>query len=179
MNADGSGSDPDPEDREWLEASGIDPDAVAIPRKDALAPLSHRAFARAVDLLVAGIIGLAFTIPTSVEVDGTDQVSSTGAILALVAWIVYETATTAWHGQTGGKLAVQIRVVDHRSGAEPKLVQAFVRASVFPVVLLFLELIGVLPMLALLVYVTAIGDQAHRRGLLDRVAGTAVVRVTE
>lgn len=162
---------PEGGDHEFLESAGIDPASLGDgAHADVVASFSQRAFARAIDFLVIAIISLAFTAPT-IETAGDDvSVPRSVQLLSLAGWLIYESGTTAWLGQTVGKMAVQIKVVDHRTGARPGLARSVVRAAVVPGVA---ALVGPF---ALLVYPTVAGDPATRRGLLDRLAGTAVVR---
>ena len=163
-------TEPEPDDREFLDAAGIDPDSLgdAVDR-DPLASIAQRAFARAIDLLTVAIISLAFTVPL-VERNGDDfSIPRSAQLLSLIGWLVYEAGTTAWLGQTMGKLAMHIRVVEVRRGTKPGLARSVVRAAIVP------GLAAVIGLFAVLAYPTAVGDPRTRRGLLDRLSGTAVV----
>ena len=164
-------TEPDPDDAEFLSTSGIDPDSISgLPaRRDLVAPLALRAFARAIDLLVVAVISLAVTVPS---VGGpTDDVPTTVKLLSLAGWLVYEAGTVAVLGQTMGKRAVGLKVVTVGSGARPGVARSVLRAAVVP------ALVPPVGMFALLAYPTATIDPGTGRGLLDRLAGTAVVRV--
>ena len=160
-----SGSD----DAEFLKSSGIDPRSLGAPTPsaDIVAPLMSRAFARSIDLLVVAVISLAFTVPF-VEADG-QSVPRWVQLVTLGGWLAYEAGTVAVLGRTVGKMAMGLAVVDARTGAAPGWPRAVIRAAVVP------ALIPPLSFFGLLAYPTATIDPRTRRGLLDRLAGTAVV----
>lgn len=163
-------SDADHHDREFLASSGIDPESLGPSggRADVIAPVALRAFARAIDLLIVAVISLAFTLPL-VEGSGEDVPRSV-QLLSLGGWLLYEAGTVALIGTTVGKMAVGLKVVETSTGANPGPARAVVRAAVVP------ALIPLVSFFALLAYPTATFDLQTRRGLIDRLSGTAVVR---
>jgi uncharacterized RDD family membrane protein YckC len=159
------------DDREFLDASGIDPDSFDHPdrRRDEVAGIAQRAFARSIDLLVVGVIGLAIVSATGgVDADGT--ISRGVQVATLLGWLAYEGVTTALLGATMGKMAVGVKVVDARRGARPGLARCLLRAAVVP------GAAAVVGVFGLALYSTAAADARSHRGIPDRVAGTAVVR---
>ncbi len=140
------------------------------PAGDQVAGLAQRALARSIDLMVVGIISLAFFAPQLVR-DPDDASAPRWVQWAVFAlWLAYEAGTTAFLGQTMGKLATGCRVADRRTGRRPNLAKAVVRAAVMPGLLALFAFFG------LLGYATPALDQRERRGLLDRVSGTVVVK---
>ena len=139
---------------------------------DELASLAQRAMARAIDLLVVGLISLAFFAPQLAVTDGDETVPRWTQIVVLLLWIAYEAGTTSFLGSTMGKLAVACRVADRRTGSRPGLGRSIVRAAVVP------GLLAIVPLFGLLGYATAALDTRERRGLPDRLAGTVVVKAT-
>lgn len=138
---------------------------------DPLASLAQRALARAIDLLVVGLISLAFFAPQLAVQDGQDATVPRWTQLAVLGlWLAYEAGTTSFLGSTMGKLAVQCRVADRRTGRRPGLGRSVVRAAVVP------GLLALAPLFGLLGYATAALDPREHRGLLDRLAGTVVVK---
>ncbi len=139
---------------------------------DEIASLAQRAIARALDLMTIAIVTLAVFAPQLTTADADNDISGWTQLAVFVIWVVYEGGTTAYLGCSMGKMATGCRLVDRRTGAKPGIARSVVRAAVVP---------GLLPFLgpfALLAYPTALLDRAERRGLLDRLAGTAVVRAT-
>lgn len=93
--------------------------------------------------------------------------------MAIVA--AYEVGSVLRTGQTIGKRILAIAVVNHRTGQVPSLRQAILR--VVPVLLVMAVVPGQLfPLVILFLYFTAAFSGDHYRGLLDRLAGTAVVK---
>ena len=151
-------------------ASGADPDQPAPGARDEVAGLAQRALARSIDLMVVGIISLAFFAPQLVR-DPDDASAPRWVQFAVFGlWLAYEAGTTTYLGQTMGKLATGCRVADRRTGRRPNLARSVVRAAVMPALLAFFAFFG------LLGYATPALDQRERRGLLDRLAGTVVVK---
>lgn len=147
-----------------------DHDGAADGAEDEIAGLAQRALARSIDLMVVGIISLAFFTPQLVR-DPDDASAPRWVQWAIFGlWLAYEAGTTAFLGQTMGKLATGCRVADRRTGRRPALAPALVRAAVMPALLALFAFFG------LLGYATAALDRREHRGLLDRVAGTVVVK---
>lgn len=156
-------------DWEFLGASGIDPTSFDPPA-DALASFAQRAMARLIDLLVVAVLSLALLAPQLQGQPGDGSVPRWAKIAVAVVWLGYEATTTALLGQTMGKLATGCRVADRRTGDRPGFARSVVRAAVIP------GLIPLLGVIGLLAYPTAMLDRREGRGLLDRLAGTVVVK---
>lgn len=137
---------------------------------DELAGFAQRAMARAVDLMVVAVISLALFAQQLAVSGDDDSVPRWTQIAVFAMWMVYEAGTTAFLGQTMGKLAAGIRVANRQTGRRPGLARSIVRTAVVP---------GLLPLIALfglLGYATAFLDRNERRGIPDRLAGTVVVK---
>lgn len=107
------------------------------------------------------------------------------AVIGVAVSVAYFVGLTAWSGQTVGKLAVRIRVVDETTSTTPSIWTSFVRWCVgFGIV----TVLGVIPgsdalQIALswlgfaigLAIVVPILFDPRRRGLHDRIAGTVVI----
>lgn len=158
-------------DWEFLGASGIDPTSLDPP-SDELASFAQRAMARSVDLLVVAVLSLALLAPQLQGQPGDGSVPRWAKIAVAVVWLGYEAATTALLGQTMGKLATGCRVADRHTGDRPGFARSVVRAAVIP------GLIPLLGVFSLLAYFSAMFDRREHRGLLDRLAGTVVVKAT-
>lgn len=136
------------------------------------ADISTRFWARLVD-------GLLLAIPSVVLIATAGDVSAGSidlpfwavAATALLA-AAYEIGFIAMTGQTPGKRALRIQVVDVGTGRPPGLGGATIRYLVPSVPAL---LPGVGPLLGLLVYLSALWSPT-RQGWHDRAAGTVVVR---
>lgn len=139
---------------------------------DEIASLAQRAMGRSIDLMVVAVISLAFFAPQIATSPDDTSVPRWTQIAVFGVWLVYEAGTTAYLGQTMGKMAVGCRVADRRTGRRPSLPRSIVRAAVIPGLLPLVQLAG------LLGYATAALDTAEHRGLLDRLAGTVVVKAT-
>ena len=125
--------------------------------------------ARSVDLLVVAVISLAF-FAQQLAVRGDESVPRWTQVAVFLVWLTYEAGTTAVLGRTMGKLAAGCEVVERRTGQRPGVARSVIRASVVPALLPFLSVFG------LLAYATAALDPREHRGLLDRLAGTAVIK---
>ncbi len=155
------------DDAAFLAAAGIDAQSLGAADGDRVASIMSRAFARSIDLLVVALLSLAFTVPF-VSPTGSD-VPRWVQLASLASWLVYEAGTVAVLGCTMGKMAMGLMVVDVTTGGAPGIGRSLVRAAVVP------ALIPLVSFFALLAYPTATVDLQARRGLLDRLAGTAVV----
>ncbi len=122
------------------------------------------------DLLIIATVSLAVFAPRAVGADDTSEVSAWTQVALIAIWVAYEAGTTAWLGTTLGKMATGCRVVSRRTGKRPNLAQAVARAVLVPGAL------SVVAAFALLLYPTALLDRTERRGVLDRLSGTVVVR---
>lgn len=144
--------------------------ASAVGDGDQIASLAQRAMARSVDLMVVAVVSLALFAPQLILKGAEARVPRWTQVAVFVLWLAYEAGTTAVLGQTMGKLATGCRVADRQTGCRPGFARSIVRAAVIPGLLPFLAIFG------LIGYATAILDPQEYRGLLDRLAGTVVVR---
>ena len=120
------------------------------------------------DLLIVAVISLAF-FARHLVIRGDESVPRWTQIAVFLVWLAYEAGTTAVLGRTMGKLAAGCEVVDRRTGRKPDPARSVIRAAVVPGLLPFLSVFG------FIAYATAIADPREHRGLLDRLAGTAVI----
>lgn len=136
------------------------------------AGLGLRAAARLADVVLVMVPAWLVLAPLLILAFGSSRPASLGAVaLAWAVTVGYETWLTTATGQTVGKRAVGIRVVDRATARPPRNQASFRRAALPPV------LGTVLPGLGwFLPYLWAVWDPS-RRGLHDRVAGTIVVRM--
>lgn len=144
--------------------------ATSPPERAELASFAQRSIGRGIDLLIVAVLFFMVAGPF-IETDEVDRGVPFKAVVAgVVAWIVYEMVTVRLLGSTMGKMAVAASVVDMGTGARPSWAQAGIRAIVVP------ALVPLVSIFAGVVYSTATIDRRTRRGLLDRLAGTVVVR---
>jgi uncharacterized RDD family membrane protein YckC len=141
--------------------------------RDEVASLAQRIGAKLVDWLIIFVAWAVIMGPVT-KADGSSLEIPVWARLASLAVLVgYETVMVTVWGRTVGKMLTGIRLSDVRTGGRPPFVKALVRAAIvggvvavtgqfFAVVLVF-------------VYFTA-AFPSDTRGLLDRAAGTVVVR---
>ena len=141
----------------------------APPTLDEVASLGQRALARSVDLLIVAVISLAF-FARQLAVRSEETVPRWTQVAVFLVWLAYEAGTTAFLGRTIGKLAAGCQVVERRSGEQPGIARSVIRSAVVPGLLPLLNVFG------LLAYATAAADRREYRGLLDRLAGTAVIK---
>lgn len=87
--------------------------------------------------------------------------------------IVYEAGFVAWRGQTPGKQIVGIKLVAATTGAMPSMGASLARVA--PVGAAIAVLSQFFPVVMVFVYFSA-GFMKDSRGLLDLLAGTAVVK---
>jgi len=125
------------------------------------------------DLLIIATVSLAVFAPRAVGANESTDVSAWTQVALIGIWVLYEAGTTAWLGTTMGKMATGCRVVSRRTGGRPNPAQAVVRAVLVPGAL------SVVAAFALLLYPTALLDRSERRGALDRLSGTVVVRANQ
>ena len=138
-----------------------------------LASLAQRIGARLIDWLIIFGAWIVIMGPVS-EVDGnTLEIPVWARLASLLVLLVYETVLVAWRGQTVGKMILGIRLSDVRTGADPAFIRALIRAAIVgAVVILTGQFFAVV---LVFVYFTA-AFPADTRGLLDRAAGTVVVK---
>lgn len=141
----------------------------------------RRAFANMVDGLVVGVIAILVGFPaemlssgpTLISVIGREQSLLVGVVM-LIAFVLYFCISHARWGQTLGKRAFRIRVVDPTTGSPPGYAAAALRALIYP----GLAAVLVTPFSALiLVDVLWMFWDDRCRCLHDKVAGTIVVDV--
>ncbi|MEX2658987.1 MAG: RDD family protein [Acidimicrobiales bacterium] len=139
------------------------------------ADISTRFWARLVDGVLLGIpsVVLIVLVADFGDVEGGRLDLPFWAVAASVlAAALYEIGFIAMSGQTIGKRALKIQVVDVGTGRPPGLGGATLRYLVPSVPAL---LPGIGPFLGLLVYLSAVWNPS-RQGWHDRSAGTVVVR---
>ncbi len=143
------------------------------PRGDELASLSQRVVARLIDWLIIFAAWFAIMGPVA-ETDGnTLEIPLWARLVSLLVLLGYETVLVTWRGQTVGKRIARIRLSDVRTGANPSLGKSLIRAGIVGAVVI---VTGQFFAVALVfVYFTAAFPR-DTRGLLDRAAGTVVVR---
>jgi len=140
---------------------------------DPLATIGHRIGARLVDWFLMFAIWIPILALTASEnADGTAQLSRLGVIIWILFVVVYEIVFVMWRGQTLGKSLIGIEIVRHDSGTRPGFGSAFLR--VLPVGIAMSVLGLFFPIAMVFVYFSA-GFMSDSRGLLDRLAGTAVI----
>lgn len=183
-------------------------DRPAIAIAAAPAPLGSRLAAYLLDWLVTFILACVFVSAAGLlllvasdmgRTDPPDRVLYAALLVAAMVvpvWVLVTLLGWSWHGQSVGKLAMNLRIVD-RGGAAPGLGRALVRLAVYTVenLLLLLAPLGgaaawwlrsrglpppllLAPPAALLVPFVSVAlllvDREHR-ALHDRLAGTWVV----
>ncbi len=165
--------------RDDLPPSGGDPalgDGVPAAGDGTIrvAALAKRAAARGIDLVI--FLGLvAVVLP--LFVDAEDGVSDPRWVAPLIAGLMlfaYEAGFVAWRGQTPGKIALGIRIVDAAADGPVSPGQAARRWLVPGLALSVLGVLGVA--IYAVVYSSAIWDRSQR-GWHDRLSGTRVVPV--
>jgi hypothetical protein len=155
-----------------LPADGTGSAAARAGETAELASFAQRSMGRGIDLLIVGVLFFMVAGPF-IDTSAVDaRVPFRAVVVGMVAWIVYETVTVRLLGTTMGKMAVGAVVTDLATGAKPSWAQAGIRAIVVP------ALVPLVWIFAGVVYSTATIDRTTRRGLLDRLAGTVVVRAT-
>lgn len=145
------------------------------PRRDELASVNQRAFARLLDFVTIGLLGLVVAIPGAITVDDDIVIPVWVRLSWMAIFITYEAGFVAWLGATPGKMALRIRLADVTTGARPSLGRSLVRALIAATVIVLLGQFAFFALAAL--YLSALLDLQTHRGLLDRAAHTVVVRV--
>ncbi|WP_052745488.1 RDD family protein [Allosalinactinospora lopnorensis] len=145
----------------------------------------RRVPARLIDLLVIGAIGaLISTVVVRTVPGGEDPMRlefPAGFVLSLVvflAYVGYEVVLTSLYGATPGKLLCGVRTISADGAARPDVDAVAKRSAVLYLSVLFnwVPLLGLLALgVSVYAVVSAFLDRPRRRGLHDRVGGTAVV----
>ena len=149
--------------------------ALGLPQHgpNSLAAPGQRLVARIVDgiLLAIGflIVIVAFAAVGSATSDAAGGLVVIAYFLAIAGVIAYEVGLTATRGQTVGKMAMGIRVVDIATGQPPGWGPSFVR-WVIPAV------ISIVPLGGLVDAAWLLWDQ-NRQCLHDKPAKTLVIRI--
>lgn len=151
---------------------------------DRLAGAWYRLAARALDLVIAGmLLGTVVRVaivgdadPLAPEAEVTDAELFVAGLAALAVWFLWEAAVTAWKGGTPMKLLLGLRVVQRGTGAPIGWAQSVVRWGI-------LAIWGLLPWVGLYVqFVVVVVSLAFlftrplRQTLWDLGAKTLVVR---
>lgn len=161
------------EPRSWGDVPGEDDASFRGPVGGvAFASATHRFLARVIDTFALVVVSIMLIPFFDISVADPESIGSGAyrfAILVLSG--VYETSMIAWRGQTLGKMAVSIRVVDASSGAIPAFSSAFIRWAV-PWASTYLPVVGGIA--PLVIYLWFLIDPAHQ-GLHDKAANTYVV----
>jgi len=143
---------------------------------DPLASIGQRIGARLLDWGLLLTIWLLLGAGTSERLeDGTLIFQRWAVLLWMAIVVVYEVAFVAWNGQTLGKRALGIRLVSLKNGRVLSVAAAITR--VMPVAFAVALLGQFFPIAMVFVYFSA-GFMKHSRGILDRLAGSVVIRVT-
>lgn len=138
------------------------------------ADLSLRVVARVADVVLVLLPTWLIGVPLLLGWIGDS--GTTVVVVFALGWAVvvgYETWLTAATGQTVGKRAVGIRVIDVESGAPPGRNASLLRAALPPILGILVPAFGwVVP------YIWAVWGR-DRRGLHDRLARTRVVALSD
>lgn len=164
---------------------GVDPLAGMPP----LAEPGRRVLARLIDWLIIviplAIIGIPFDVwdrTTRTGNDFGDTVNSLNSgsqlvfqLIAIVAYVAYDTVLTAKDGRTVGKKLMKLRVAMLNDGSTPPMSQSLLRALV-----LWLPGLLCCPCLwPLLLLALILLDKPYKQGLHDKAAKTVVVSVPQ
>ena len=189
---------PPPDDSGWSSQPPPPPGSPADPPQPAkgwatlgtggtvqLASAGRRLFARILDgaiLAVVGIIPVAVVFSTAFDVDlwNLENDAAVGISLAPVAIeLLYEVPLTATRGQTLGKMALKIRVVQADNGLVPgwgKSAGRWLVPAIPGLVELIRPSLWSVGLLSFLVYASLTWDKA-RQGWHDKAVKTFVVKV--
>lgn len=128
-----------------------------------------RLVARIIDGVLLGVVTSVLGLGTFKSgSDGTGlSYNGGGALAALVVGILYFGLLHGLRGQTLGKMALKIKVIDKATGTKPEMPKAFIRALVDQV--LWLTCIG-----GILDGLWPLWD-SQKQALHDKVGGTLVV----
>jgi uncharacterized RDD family membrane protein YckC len=139
---------------------------------NSLADPGQRLVARILDSVILGIgfFIVLFATGAAAGVGGLSEgFTALGLLVAFAGLVAYEVGLTATRGQTVGKMALGIRVVDAATGQPPGWGPSFVR-WVIPVVMGFVPFLPIVDALWLL-------WDANRQCLHDKPAKTLVIRI--
>jgi len=140
-----------------------------VPGSAELASIGQRVGARLIDWI------LLFMSSFMILVFGDSRV---GYLVWMAVVAAYEAGFVSRTGQTVGKRILGIAVVDHRTGAIPTLRSALVRVA--PILAVMAIIPGTFfPAVLVFIYFSAAFSQEDYRGLLDRIAKTAVIKVAQ
>ncbi len=150
--------------------------ALGLPQHgpNSLADPGQRLLARIIDgVLLAVAFFIVFFVLTFLaggfEDEGLGAAAALAILVPFAGVILYEVGLTATRGQTVGKMAMGIKVVDMATGREPGWGPSFVR-WVIPVVM------GFVPFLTLVDALWLLWD-TNRQCLHDKPAKTLVIRI--
>jgi len=144
------------------------PNSLADPGQRLLARIIDSAIIGASFFIVLFVFGAVGAGLSDVN-EGLGAIALLGFLIALAGYVLYEVGLTATRGQTVGKMALGIRVVDQATGQPPGWGPAFVR-WVIPL------LMGLVPFLSLVDVLWLLWD-ANRQCLHDKPAKTLVIRI--
>lgn len=138
---------------------------------DALADIGQRAIARIIDSALE--VGALMALTVAFYVEGREVAT---AILAGIIIALYEVVPVVRRGATFGKQVMSISVVMAKDGSRPPVINAFLRVALaIPIILLLQQFFIV----ALVFLYSTGGYSKSRRGIVDRLAGTAVIKNPE
>ena len=138
-----------------------------------LATLGQRIGARLIDWLIIFGAWAVIMCPMSITKCHSFHNSIWARLASLLVLLVYETGLVAWRGQTVGKMLLGIRLTDIGTGSDPPFVKALLRAAIVGGVVIVTGQFFAVALV--LLYFTAAFTK-DTRGLLDRAAGTVVVK---
>jgi uncharacterized RDD family membrane protein YckC len=143
------------------------------PRSDELATLAQRVIARLIDWLIIFAVWFAILAPVTETEGNTLEIPLWARLASLAVLLVYETGLVAWRGQTVGKMIARIRLCDVDTGLRPSFGKSLIRAGIVGAVVIVAG--QFFAVVLVFVYFTA-AFPSDTRGLLDRAAGTVVVK---
>jgi len=151
-----------------MSLNGDDPHNSSGPSgpSDLIPSIGPRVAARIIDWMIIFCI---WAVVAIVVDDGDFPLR--GVIWAVVL-VAYETGFVYSRGRTIGKELLNLRIVSFVDGSSPSLVQALLR--VLPVLAIVIVGAQFFAFLLVFLYFTA-GFMDNARGVIDRLAGTAVV----
>lgn len=159
-----------------MGANNGEPESVGddVAPSDELATIAARVFARIVDwLILFAVLALISASYAEQLEDGAARLPAWAAVLGILIVLAYETVLVASGGQTLGKRLIGIEIVSMKSATTPTVGQSILRVA--PVGAAMALFSSWFPVAMVVVYFSA-GFLSERRGILDRFAGTAVIR---